>query len=141
MKADARMEAEIRAALGELAEAYKARDLQRAMACFAPDDDLVMYGTGVDEKRVGPDEMRAQLERDWSQTESAELTYDGVSVSGVDRVAWASADAAFRVRADGETALQQVRLTAVFEKRNGRWLIVQGHFSLPAAGQEEGSSF
>jgi hypothetical protein len=26
------------------------------------------------------------------------------------------------------------------EQRNGNWLIVRGHFSAPAAGQEEGES-
>jgi uncharacterized protein (TIGR02246 family) len=141
MKADARTEAEIKAILGELAEAYSVRDLQRALACFAPDEDVVMYGTGVDERRVGLKEIRAQVERDWEQTESTELTYEWVSVSAADRVAWAAADATFRILVAGEAMALPARLTAVFEKREGNWSIVQGHFSLPAAGQEEGSSF
>jgi hypothetical protein len=32
------------------------------------------------------------------------------------------------------------RATFVLEKRDGKWLIVQGHYSAPAAGQEEGQS-
>jgi uncharacterized protein (TIGR02246 family) len=141
MKADTRTEAEIKAVLGELAEAYRVRDLQRALACFAPDADVVMYGTGADEKRVGRNEIRAQVERDWEQTESTELTYEWVSVSGGDGVAWAAVDATFRIRAGGEAMVLPARITVVFEKREGKWLIVQGHFSLPAAGQDEGSSF
>lgn len=141
MKADARMEAEIKAVLEEFAEAYKLRDLQRAMGCFAPDEDVVMYGTGVDEKRVGRNEMRVQLQRDWEQTESTELIYDWVSVSGAGRVAWAAVDATFRIRAGGDEMVLPARLTTVFEKREGKWLIVQGHFSSPASGQVGGSSF
>jgi ketosteroid isomerase-like protein len=33
------------------------------------------------------------------------------------------------------------RLTAVFEKRKGRWLILQSHFAMPYAGQAAGQSF
>jgi uncharacterized protein (TIGR02246 family) len=141
MKADARTEAEIKALLDELAEAYHVRDLQRALACFAPDEDVLMYGTGVDEKRVGLKEIGAQLERDWEQTESTELTYEWVAVSAADRVAWAAADVSFRFLVAGEAMALAGRLTTVFEKREGNWSIVQGHFSVPAAGQEEGSSF
>jgi ketosteroid isomerase-like protein len=141
MKANAQTEAEINAVLGELAEGYRVREMRRALACFAPDDDVVMYGTGVDEKRVGRREIQLQVERDWEQTESTELTYEWVSVSGVDRVAWAAADATFRIRAGGEAMALPARITLVLEKRGGTWFIVQGHFSLPAAGQEEGTSF
>jgi hypothetical protein len=33
------------------------------------------------------------------------------------------------------------RITFVLEKRGEEWLIVQAHFSFPAAGQAEGESF
>jgi len=33
------------------------------------------------------------------------------------------------------------RFTAVPERRNGRWLLMQTHFSLPAAEQAEDRSF
>lgn len=34
-----------------------------------------------------------------------------------------------------------MRCSLVFEWRDGRWLIVHSHDSVPAAGQEQGSSF
>jgi SnoaL-like domain len=33
------------------------------------------------------------------------------------------------------------RFTTVLEQRDDRWLLVQSHFSLPAAEQAEGRSF
>jgi hypothetical protein len=33
-----------------------------------------------------------------------------------------------------------MRMTAVLENRNGKWLLVQSHFSLPALGEEAGNS-
>ena len=42
--------------------------------------------------------------------------------------------------AGGEAIRFPLRMTAVLERRGGRWLMVQGHVSVPAAGQEEGDS-
>ena len=53
MKADATTEAAVKAALDRMAEAYAKRDSALLRAAFAPDSDVVMYGTGADEKRVG----------------------------------------------------------------------------------------
>ena len=36
------------------------REIDRMLACFAPDPDVVLYGTGADEKRVGLGEIEAQ---------------------------------------------------------------------------------
>jgi ketosteroid isomerase-like protein len=46
----------------------------------------------------------------------------------------------FKVKAGGQEMALPGRMTAVLEKRGDKWLFVQSHFSLPAAGQE-GESF
>jgi ketosteroid isomerase-like protein len=114
--------------------------VETLLSAFAPDPDVVMFGTGADEKRVGPAEIRAQAERDWSQTEAASMSYGWTSVSAAGDVAWVSSDLTFALRAGGQAMQMRARLTAVLERREGSWLIVQAHFSLPAAGQEEGQS-
>ena len=81
MKADNKTTTEVITVLNKLSEAYARRDLESLLAGFAPDPDVVMYGTGADEKRVGLAEIRAQAERDWSQTEAAAIKHDTVSVS------------------------------------------------------------
>jgi ketosteroid isomerase-like protein len=58
MKADAQTAEAVGQALSKMAQAYESRDIDALMACFAPDPDGVMYGTGADEKRVGPAEVR-----------------------------------------------------------------------------------
>jgi len=140
MKADPRTEAQVQATLRKFSEAYAGRDLKAVMACFAPDHDVVLYGTGADEKRVGAAEIRAQVERDWAQTERIAISYAWISISSADRVAWAAADASFSFTAGGESGSLPARLTIVLEEREGTWFIVQSHFSVPAAGQEEGHS-
>lgn len=141
MKADAMTETALKAVLDKVAEAYVQRDLALLLSAFAPDPDVVMYGTGADEKRIGLAEIQAQAERDWSQTESAAVTYEWSSISAAGSVAWAATDDSFNLKADGQEMTLPARLTFVLEKRGEQWLIVQGHFSFPAAGQTEGESF
>ena len=141
MKADSHTRAEVEAAITSLTDAYKERRLNDVMACIAPDADVVLYGTGADEKRVGPDQVRAQVERDWAQTESIEMSYSWKSISAAGPVAWAALDGAFKIRAGGQSMELPVRVTLVLEKRGNRWLIVHSHFSTPAAGQAPDSSF
>ena len=140
MKADARIDAQVRSTLRRLADAYAARDLKAVMGCFAEDDDIVLYGTGADEKRVGPSEIRTQVERDWAQTDRIAMVFERVSVAAAGRVAWAAVDGAFNVTVGGESGELSARITFVLEERNGEWSIVHAHFSVPAAGQEEGHS-
>lgn len=141
MKANDQTASEVKAVLARFADAYARRDLEALMACVATDDDMVMYGTGADEKRVGPKEIEAQAQRDWDQTESAAMQFDTTAVSAAGNVAWAAVDGAFELRAGGQIMKMPARASIVLEKRGGKWLIVHAHFSMPAGGQQAGSSF
>jgi len=141
MKADAMTESAVKAVLDKVAEAYASRKMNVLKALFAPDPDVVMYGTGSDEKRVGLAEIQAQAERDWSQSESGAIVYEWISVSAAGPVAWAAADAAFNVTAGGQEMSFPARITFVLERRGDQWLIVQSHFSFPATSQAEGEAF
>lgn len=139
MKAEPQTHTEVKAALDDLADSYIRRDIKRLLSCFAPDDDVVMYGTGADEKRIGLNAIRAQAERDWAQTDAAAFIFSDPAISGAGNIAWVYADMNFAVEAGGQKMSFPGRFTGVFEKRNGKWLVVQAHFSLPAA-QAEGES-
>jgi ketosteroid isomerase-like protein len=141
MKADVKTEAAVKSVLDKVAEGYAKRDLALLQAAFAPDPDVVMYGTGADEKRIGLAEIQVQAERDWSQTEAAAVTFGWTSVSAAGSVAWVATDAALNLKAGGQDMNLPVRITFVLEKRGEDWLIVQAHFSLAASTQVEGESF
>jgi ketosteroid isomerase-like protein len=141
MKADAQTEAAVMTVLNRFAEDYAKRELEGVLALFAPDSDVVMFGSGADEKRVGLAEIKALVERDWSQSDAASFTYGWTSVSAAGPVAWVAADVTFKAKVGGQEVTLLGRLTGVLENRAGNWLLVQGHFSLPAATQAEGESF
>ncbi len=142
MKADPKTEAAVMNVMNQLIEAYAKRDLDAALALFAPDPDLVTIGTGRDEKRIGLAERKAQFERDFAQAEDVSIKLAWHSVSAAGSVAWVAADAIVhaKAKASGQEISFPARLTAVLEQRGDRWLIVQSHGSLPAAGQKEGES-
>ncbi len=141
MKADNKTEAEVIDVLNKAFEAYTQRDIDRLLAFFVPDPDLVMFGTGADEKRVGLTEVKAQAERDWSQSEASSLEFGWHSVSAAGSVAWVASDATFNVKAGGQEMTLPGRMTSVLEKRGDKWLIAQSHISMPVAEQAEGESF
>lgn len=140
MNADSGTEAEVKAVLARFSESYAKQDREGMLACLAPDPDVVLFGTGADERRIGLAEIQLQAERDWAQTEAISMDFDWMSVSAAGPVAWAAVEGAFQIRAGGQEFRMPARATFVLEKRDTHWLIVQSHFSTPAAGQQEGDS-
>ena len=141
MKASAEIESAVRSALDRFTTAYMDRDIARLRATFAADADVLVYGTGADEKCIGLAEIERHVERDWAQSEKASITLGWTSVSSVEALAWAASEVTFNITAGGSALKLHGRLTAVLERRTQGWLIVQAHFSLPATGQSEGDSF
>jgi ketosteroid isomerase-like protein len=56
-------------------------------------------------------------------------------------VAGVAGRASVQARVEGQDLSLTGRFTAVLEHRDDRWLLMQTHFSLPAAEQAEGRSF
>ena len=140
MKADARTEAAVMSTMERLIEGYERRDMDILLSCYAPDPDLVCIGTGVDEKRIGLNEVRVGLERDLAQSETLSVELGWSSVSAAGSVAWVAADGIVHANAGGQEVSFPGRFTAVLEQRKGRWFIMQRHFSVPAREQAEGES-
>jgi hypothetical protein len=55
-------------------------------------------------------------------------------------VAWVASEGLGQGKVGGQEIEFPLRMTTVLENQNNEWLIRQSHFSLPAPGQEEGSS-
>jgi ketosteroid isomerase-like protein len=141
MQASPQTQAAVQATMRQWKHAYSRRDVNGALAVMAPDDDVVGIGTGPDEWRVGPEAFKAQLERDFAQSEALSVAYEPLVVSEAGPVAWVAGRATVAARVEGQELTLAGRFTAVLEQRGDRWLLMQTHFSLPAAEQAEGQSF
>jgi hypothetical protein len=94
MKASPQTQAAVQATLQQWKDAYARRDPEGALAVIAPDNDVVGIGTGPDEWRVGPEQFKAQLERDFAQSEALSIEYEPLSAwPEVLHVTWGAASA------------------------------------------------
>jgi class 3 adenylate cyclase len=141
MRPDPRTQAEVTEVLARIVDAAGRRDVEAAMAFFADDPDSFLYGTGVDESRKGLAEIRAQIERDLSQSDAWSWTLGQQSISSAGSVAWTAGDLVIRVVRGDHTLDVPHRLTLVLERRDGRWLIRQMHLSVANGAQAIGQSF
>ena len=141
MRADPKTESVVMNVVKQCFEAFAKRDLDAMLAFFAPDPDVVVIGTGRDEKGIGFAEIKAIFERAFSQFDEASFEFGWHSVSVAGPLAWLAADVILHVKASGREISEQLRLTGVMEKRGDRWLILQSHDSVPDREQAEGESF
>ena len=72
---DAQVVSEILETLDRYSATYARHDLDGILALFAPGPDIVLLGTGADEKRIGFDQVEQQFERNFDETEASTITW------------------------------------------------------------------
>lgn len=140
IKAAPETETAVMNVVNQFAEAFAGRNIDAMLMLYAPDPDVAVIGTGGDEKRIGLAEIKALFERDFAQFRDASLKVGWHSVSAAGLVGWVTADAIVHADTGDREIDLQVRLTFVLKRRGNRWLILQSHGSVPAAGQKEGEA-
>lgn len=129
MQADAATRSEVLYALGEFRAAVAEKRLEGVLAFFTPDADTAVIGSSVGEIARGPMEIRPFLEDVFDRPESISWEWDDVNVSACGDVAWLWLEGAFTL--DG-VSQSVYRISAVLERRQGRWLFALFHGSEPS---------
>jgi len=138
MKASEKVRHDVLKAMDDAMKAYADRDMEKALSCYAKDNDFVSIGTGKDEIMRGPEEMKKALQEVYEQTEKFSFKSKVFEVSACGDVAWVSGAGIYDIVAEGEKIKMEGRFTVIFERRDGKWLMVHSHYSLPAE-QDDGS--
>ena len=141
MRADPKTEAAVMSIVQQSLEAFVKRDIDSLLAFFASDPDVVVIGTGRDEKCIGLVQIKVILERAFAQFKDASFEFGWHSVSTAGLVALVATDVILHIKTSDREISEQIRLTVALERRGNKWLIIQWHDSLPAAGQKEGQAF
>jgi ketosteroid isomerase-like protein len=129
MRADPQTERDIFAAVDAYLDHLAERRLDDALACFAPDPDAALYGSEVGEVAIGPDALRAFLQKLLARPFGPRFTLAQRTASIAGDVAWFTAEAEIEV---GSIRLAHYRLTGVLEKRGDHWLWLLFNGSEPA---------
>jgi ketosteroid isomerase-like protein len=115
------------------AAAFNAKDLSAIMRVYEPGWALFVFDVGPPRQHVGWADYRA----DWAgafkgMPPTFHFSISDLSVTVVGPVAYGhSIQKDVFTRADGSKGGFVVRVTDVYRKRHGRWLIVQEHVSVP----------
>ncbi len=141
MKADKTTEKEVIEVINRFVETYTHHDIEGTLALLAPDPDILLIGTGRDEKILGIEQARTQIKRDYEQGGDFLIKLGTTTVSSAGPVAWIAADSQWQVKIGGRKIDYYWRWTMVLEKRQNKWLIMQSHLSAPEASQVAGQSF
>jgi len=126
--ADAQTREEILWTLGEFRAAVSQRRLEGVLSLFAPDADTVLMGSATGEIARGPIELRPFLKRIFEQPEAISWEWDDVNVSAAGDLAWLWLEGAYTLDGVSQAAY---RISAVLERRQGRWLWMLFHGSEP----------
>lgn len=131
------VEKEVKDFLDAYARAYEKKDVAAIMAMIAPDPWVVFVETAANGRYVGPEAIKKSYEAEFGQFKSAETKYTWVSVRSKGDVAWFVAEEMSVVDLGDEKLDLPARWSGVLEKRDGKWLLVQSHFSFSDLEPEE----
>mgnify|MGYP000465140539 CR=1 FL=1 len=108
---------------------------------WAQDEDIVIFGTDSDEQLIGWGQVKNTFLK---QFEIFEKTYISVTDQNIrincdGKAAWFSEILNYNyTTTDGiSKSFEGIRFTGILEKRDGKWLIVQSHMSIPYDSMEK----
>ena len=128
MQADAETREEVLLTLGEFRAAVAQKRIEGVLALMAPDADATLIGSSLGEIARGPIELRRFLEDLFATPGTLSWEWDDVSISCAGDAAWLWLEGALVL--DG-VSTRAYRISAVLERRSGRWLVTLFHGSEP----------
>jgi ketosteroid isomerase-like protein len=131
VQADAKTDQEIKDFLTQYEAAYEKKDLGALMKLISPGAEVVFFEADETGRYVGPDQVKAAYENSLKQVKSIKGEYKWTSVGSKGDVAWFATEVSFDVDTGEDKFKQLGRWTGVLEKKNGKWLLLQSHFSFP----------
>jgi ketosteroid isomerase-like protein len=120
-------------AVRALSDAFAARDLDAALACFVAGDDVGYAGSEQGETAIGRPALSGLLTEVFARDEAYAWTATTVTVQEYGTIAYVFAEADGVVRTDaGKCEPFPYRVSGVVERADGRWLWRHCHGCEPA---------
>ncbi len=132
-RAQTKDEQEIRALESQFAAAFNAKDLDAIMKVYVPGNDLFVFDVGVPRQHVGWEDYK----KDWQDYFAlfkgpVKFEMTDLSVMSDGKIAYGhSIQHVSGTGTDGSPMDMAARVTDVYRKIDGKWLIVQEHVSVP----------
>lgn len=125
--------------LKQFCKSYNNRDLQGVLRLLSKDINL--WGTAIDEYRIGIKEIESQLQRDWSQSQASEIEILKF-IQTPPEALWAAAICRAKITIDDQQHIfDHLRGTITIAKENNEWKITHMHTSFPDMRNPTNHSF
>lgn len=130
-------ENEVKQFLENYNRAYEKKDSNALMAMIASEPGVVFVDSSARGRREGPDQIKKALESEFAEVKSVgtKITWASIRVKG--DVAWFIVEEQSMVDTGEDQFPIPSRWSGVLEKRSGKWLLVQSHFSFTDPEIEE----
>jgi len=126
-------------AVGNVLEKYiianENKDFPMIEKIWAPNSNILLFGTDTDEKLIGWDNIQAAIKKQFSSISNTyiSLSDQSINVDSTGTTAWFAEVMNYNFVYQGKArSYEGVRFTGVLEKRADGWKLVQAHLSIPA---------
>ena len=132
---------EIRAVLAAHDKALNDKNLDEVMNTFSRDGNTVVFGTGIEERWMGPQEIRAAYTEIFKDYDPGTLKTDcaGWKTGGADEIgqmAWLAATCYAQDSLQGRKRDYKMNVSGTVAKQDGQWRFVVLHMSNAYEGPE-----
>ncbi len=132
LSAESKDDGEIRSLIRTFTAAANALDLDRTMACYADTPDLSVFSPGPSRSVVGLAAVRKNWSDFFALIKSTHSELSDIAVESDGRLAFAYFTTTEEiVMKDGTKVKPLLRSTMIYQRINGRWLIIHEHKSEP----------
>lgn len=139
LAADAQIEKEIQETLKKYSEAYEKRDIKAIMSFFSTDPGVILIDGISEFPVVGQEQIKTTFERDFSQIQASRIEFTKTFVHGKAETAWFTTSLIGHIKVENQESPIPALWSGVMQKIDGKWVIVQSHFSyVPIVEFEEG---
>lgn len=127
-------------AIEDVLEAYvlanENQDFDLTEKIWAPDSDIILYGTDSDERLMGWTNIRSAFRTQFSQIQETYISASDqfIKLNECGNTAWFAETLDYNFVYKGEArSYEGMRFTGVVVKIDDEWRFVQAHLSLPAS--------
>jgi len=124
----------IKLVLEKYAIANENQDMDMIEDIWCPSERIVSFGTVSGEKMVGWQSIKNAVESQFSRFSDTFISYRDqiIEINDAGNTAWFSEIINYNFIMDGEAhSYEGLRYTGVLVKKDGKWLLVQTHMSVP----------
>jgi uncharacterized protein (TIGR02246 family) len=126
-------EQKVRGVMEKINAAWESEDLEVFSRLVVHDVDMVSFGADVNDRWVGWEGLERGLRQQFEVFSDTKVTprHMDIHVSDTGKVAWLAQAMGIDTTFMGSPMTLEARITAVFEKRETGWRLVQFHYSVP----------